>query len=627
MRSLVLLLTFVFPSVVVGQQIVSQKEIIRAGITRIGDLVRLADGWTASSTEGFTWDVSPVSQLSTWLLFVNDVQVDLRVLGRQDLNMLPIPITELCQLEFHSQPTVIGGVVAPSGAIHLRTCTPRDGLTIRGVFEAGSTTGDPGPYTYVQESAVNTDRTGPVAHAAVMYGRSGQYLRVTGQTDEHHSTHPIIRERVRTLYVGEKDARIHHRALGGEAFSGRRWGHLRAWITAAQMEDLRFFEHLGLEVPANHNLLLGHLFGKVEPWAADFSVGIQRTFLTTRRNPLSVDASWRQYALRGLLQKRFGHLTTVGLQSTVLRTWGIGMTAHQWSYHLSPFLHLQSTPRSVVDLSGNLRGSFANGTLGWQALGSAHHRRSNFKLTLLWVYQAPAATQGSEYWASLGYRPVAEVHSPILPTRRGVISADLTWQTGRSVRLLLSTGIRRHTSQVLNHYSLQYDPLTTGLQSTPRGGIPSSGTIFTVGGQISAKVSEAFSFSTSGHRIFIAAASFPDYKDVWPVRSMAMARADFTPNPRFSVYGAVRYRGASTWPAYFGAASTAPSLFNTTLPGVVSSDITIQKRFWGERISFSASLRNLFSGPYRTHPAGAPSRLTYLFRLQYAFRTFNQPID
>jgi len=40
---------------------------------------------------------------------------------------------------------------------------------------------------------------------------------------------------------------------------------------------------------------------------------------------------------------------------------------------------------------------------------------------------------------------------------------------------------------------------------------------------------------------------------------------------------------------------------------------------WGARLRVSASLRNLFSGPYRTHPAGAPSRLLFLVRMQYAF--------
>jgi len=297
------------------------------------------------------------------------------------------------------------------------------------------------------------------------------------------------------------------------------------------------------------------------------------------------------------------------------------MTRHQWLFVYGAFLHTSTTLKDNLYLSANLQASLDGGIPGWQSLGITQHVPTSLTLTLFWQRQSPAAAQGHNYWASLGYRPIGlPLSTPLLlPRTVTVQSIDLSWQTGTNWRFTINSGVRRHLGSVLSHYRLRYDPHTTGLQASTIPAISASGTVLTVGGQLNAQLSGSFSIEASGHYAYVTSSSETIYRNAWRTRSLALLKARFTPNQRFSLYGALRYRGTAFWPEYLAAEIEAPSYYDATLPSAAASDFTIQKRLWGERLRVSASLRNLFSGPYRTHPAGAPSRLLFLVRMQYAF--------
>ncbi len=607
-----------------GQQIVTQEELIQAGVTRLGDIFHLTYGWIASSTDGYAWDVAALGtaleQEPAWKLFVNETPVDLRMLGRANINVLPVPTTEICQVELHTLPAQIGGVIAPAGAVHIRTCTPQTRMALHSVVDAGNETGDPGPYKYIQEEDTNVDRTGPTAQGAVALGGQAGHVRFTGQLDEHHATDLLIRPRVRTLYRGEKDARIHHRALGLDGAARRGWGSAAAWVAVSRLEDLTFFSRLGLEVPASHDLILGHLSGSSRNQAVRLKLSVQRSHVSTRPNPHNVDVRWEQTAVHGLLRGRLGWRSALGARSSILRTWGLGMNGHQLLLLHTVFLHAAGTLGPGMDYATDVEASLTDDQLGWQMLGFVHHKPRALRLTLLWQWQAPAATQGYTYWASLGYRPrgLPQDEAPVLPPSLSVQSADLVWQTGESVQLSLTGGFRRHTNIPLTSHTLHYDSLTTGLRAAAAT-VTASGTVAAVGGMLTVRPTARFSVGVFA-RYTYPVSSYHTYRAAWHTRSLAQLRIRFMPNSRFSLYGRLRYRGPSSWPDYAWVSTEAPDRYDAVLPGAVLGDLTIQKRLWHQRLRLSASLHNLLNQSYRTHPGGSVSRLTLHLRVQIELR-------
>ena len=614
------------PHAVRAQQVFTQDDLAQAGITRPGDLFELAEGWAAASTDGYAWDAAALGmapeQEPAWLLFVDAVPLDLRALGRANLNLLPLPVSEICRVELYAHPVQIGSVIAPAGAVNVQTCPAPPGVTLRGALDAGNETGDPGPYQYLEDEDRNVDRTGPAAHAAIVVGRAGWHMRATGQIDEHHATGPLIRPRVRTLYRGEKDARIHHRAAGFRAGSQGRWGSTHAWVATSRLEDLRFFPRLGLEVPANHNLVLGHWSGVSAASGLDVRLSAQHTRLATRANPRDVVVDWDQFALRGQIQRHMGRQITLGLRSAFLRTWGLGMDRHQLLLSSTAFVNTGTEPAPGIRLETNLQLSLDGCRLGWQAFGRLYHERLRLALTVHMRRQIPAAVQGYTYWSSLGYRPsgLPQDEAPRLPRSTSTQFAGVAWHAGDAVRLTLTGGVRRLHRQTLIRYMTRYDSLTTGLDVSAAPAA-ATGTVAWVDGQLRVRVGARHYASVFG-RYAYPVAPMHLFRAAWHTRSLVQAALHFAPNERFTVHGRIRYRGPVLWPDYAGAASMAPDRYASAFPGAVLVSATVQKRFWHERLRLSASLRNLLNRPYRTHPGGAESRLSFHVRMQYRFGVF-----
>ena len=608
-----------------AQQVFTQEDLNQMGITRLGDLFQYTDGWAASSTDFYHWDATALGlapeHAPTWMLFVDGKRVDLRALGRASLTMLPVPVTEISQVKFFTRPVQIGGVVAPAGAVHVHTSRPGTGLVARGAIEAGSETGDPGPHRFLREGDRNVDRTGPAAHAAVMIGSGRSHLRASGQLDEHHATHPLIRPRVRTLFRGEKDARIHLRSIAADLALDRAWGTLSGWAASSTMEDLRFFDRMGLEVPANHNVTLAHLTVGLANAPIGFGLSAQRTRLSTRSNPLDVDVAFHLTDLRGQLHWGVSTTTRVGLYANLVRTWGFGMDAYQTRALPGAFVASTFALQPTTHLTTNVSLDYADGTAGMQALGTLRSRAVT--ATVLWSQRPPAEIQGYNYWSSLGYQPRGPGEEQLveLPPRIRTQAADLSWQiTDAPVRLVVRGGIRRYSNYPMARYVHQYDSLTTGLLPTTTV-VTTSGLAANAGASLEVFTAGPFATSLAGRYIYPVSEEHA-FRAAWRTRSRVVLRLRYQPNLRFSLFGALQYRSNSEWADYTLAASHAPDRYAAALPGAWVADLTIQKRFWQQRLRLTAKLRNILDRPYRTHPGGASSRLAFHLRIQFAMRAF-----
>ncbi len=603
-----------------AQQVFTQEELAQAGITRPADLFRLAFGWVASSPDGYAWDATVLGSAPEheplWMLFVDGVPLDLRALGRSNLNMLPVPVPEICEVAFYRQPVQIGAVLAPSGAIDVRTCTPPQGFAASAVVSAGGETGDPGPFRYVQDEAPNVDRTGPATHSAVSWGQAGGHVRLTGQVDEYHSTDPLIRPRVHTLYRGEKDARIHHRAAGLHIGSRGRRGSIHGWAAFARLEDLRFSEAVGLEVPANHEVLLGHVAGHLARPKVHLSLSTRRSRLVTRPNPMGISVDWDQVAAELAVHKTLGSALAIGAQSSLARTTGYGMSGHRVLWLQSGFASVNSTPHAPMQLGASLHLTLDNGRLGGQVLATAHSRPHGLTLTVHVARRSPAAVQGLLYWRGAGYRPggLKQAAVPNQPDAITTASADLAWQGGRRMKLTLTGGLRRHQDLPVSRFRLDYDSLTFGVSTRDAHAVV-AGTAAVASGQLDIQADGRVRVGAHARYAHVLAGG-DSYATAWRSRGLLQVHMLFAPNSRFSLFGKVRYQGSARWADYDLVAASAPGRYVSTIPSALYGSLTIHKRFWRQRLRVSASLHNLLNRPYRSHPGGAATGLAFDVQIQ-----------
>ena len=620
------------PSLALAQpdmQVLSPEDLAQSGATRLSDIFELAHGWVTSSTDGYAWDASVLglAQIGepAWRLFLDDAPVDLRVLGGQNINTLPVSIAEICRVELHTAPTLVGGVFAPAGALHLRTCQPPQGLSVRGVVGAGSETGDPGPFFYTGHGGPNVDRTGPTAQISAAARRGPWHLRVQGKADEHHATDARIRSRVHTLFRGDKDARIVHRSASADVgFSGSLGRHT-LFGSIAQVEDHAFFEPLGLEAPANHNFLFARLAGDIareQPYSFRYRISATRSRIATRPNPRLVNVDWRQDGLRFHFagQLRSGRISSaLGLRANYLRTWGIGMRARKQLLLAAAFGRLSVRFSDAVDLSSLAELSESNGRRGFQALGALRAALSHdqeLRLSVFLVRRALYADHNLWYWIGEGYAPLGQEQDRIQvmahPRPARMASVDMAWRIGLSEHawLRLSGGVRRHLDHGLVTYRPRFDSVSTGLKTHTEARIASFDSA-TAAAELEARLLPSLTIGVHGAllRGKKGHAAHP--------RSIAHARARFTPNSRFSMMARLRFVSGAKWADFQAAALEAPGLYAAALPQATLVDLTIQKRFWGDYLLLGTTLRNILDQAYLSHPAGALTHLSFHLRVQF----------
>ncbi len=603
-------------------QILTADDLVRAGVTRLSDLLELADDWTGSSTEGYHWNTAPLGTsweaTPDWSLFVDGQRISVRAFNRQSLNDLPMTVTEICEVQFHANPVVIRGHLAHGGAIQIARCVPSARVSVRGQFAAGNETGDPGPYKYTDSETANVDRTGPVVHAAISTGSERRFLQVTGATDEHHVTDPRIRPRVLQLYQGERDARIRYRALN---LNARAFGH-RISAGTSQVEDMLFLPFMGREIPLDKAIAFASasFHGK----SYGYSLSGNSIVLNTRTNPESVSTDFSQgqvqahgYAtasLPGTLYFEYGGTAAfsgVHLESARLRD-RLG-TFRAYAV-LKPDLlfdiQMQAMAALTVDAS----------VLGYEVFSHVWHEGSGISARWMLRHRSPDSMMNFSSWIRRGYRPkdvVIRLDPKGLPVRESIYSADLSWTTGNRIKWQLSGGWRKYMNSVRPFTEMSLDSTGTRPQ-TVTSIVPAGGHVARTSLRIDAPLSEKLTVKLSGTYAYPWSQTHA-FRDAWHQRIQMGMRGEFQPSDRFSLDLRLRYTGPALWDEFTEAARENPSFYVAQLPGTVHLHMTVQKRFWGNRLRMSATMRNVLDHLHLAHPAGGRTRSLFQVALRYAF--------
>ncbi|MCY3594865.1 MAG: hypothetical protein OXH01_06470 [Bacteroidetes bacterium] len=598
-------------------QVLTADDLVRAGITRLSDILELADDWVGSSTEGYHWTIAPLGTSweasPDWSLFIDGQPINLSALNQQSLNALPLTIVEICEVQLHAHPVVIHGILASGGAIQITRCAPQTGITFAGQLSAGNETGDPGPYRYTNFGGPNVDRTGPTIHSSLAIASENQFVQITGALDEHHATDPRIHPRVLQLYQGEKDARILHRALG---FSGRLLGH-RISAGTSRVEDLGFLPFMGREIPLDQEI--SYASASFSRNKFSYSLSGNSTALSTRQNPESVSVEFTQRQLYARTSLRTSRLEYGA--SAVLADGRFGPNLERDGLSA---LRLDATfetgPASAFRMKAMSALALDNGILGYEWFTHARHEESGIDLRFLIRRRALASRINFVHWIMRGHGlggAEFRYQLPSSPKRETLYSADLDWTTGDRIKLHLSGGVRRFTDSVRPFTEFTLDSARTHLQ-TITSIVPTVGNIARTNLRINYPLTQQFTLKIYGAYAY-PWSSMHTFRDAWHHRLQVGVRGEFHPNDRFSLDLRFRYVGASAWHAFERAAEENPEFYAMRLPSTVHLHLTAQKRFWQNRLRISATMRNVLNHPHITHPAGARTRSLFQVTLRYLF--------
>ena len=287
--------------------VLSHDDLLREGIHRPGDVLRLADGWHTASVEGFSRrataaGLSPLDA-PQWRVLLDGAEAPIETPSGPELNLLPFSLAQIDSVVITRAPTLAGGDVATGGVIAFYTRRPPRGVHAHAEGWAGNETGDPGPFYYVGAQSPNIDRIGP--HLAAGVSAAGRRFSAAAsfRSDEHHATDAQQIERVYGLYNDARRPRILLRAPHGVlAYHG---GAGRAQLSGGytSLRNLAYLEPAGRETPTHDryaygNLLVGRRWG---PRSVEFRTSLSALRLSLRPNRRDVWMDWREQQARAHL--------------------------------------------------------------------------------------------------------------------------------------------------------------------------------------------------------------------------------------------------------------------------------------------------------------------------------------
>lgn len=622
-------------------QVIRADEIAAAGLTRLSDVFQLVDGWYTTSVEGYSWHASAAglapADAAAWTVLVDGQPVDPGVLGVRNLDLLPLHLAQVDSIVVVSEPDTRFGVFAPAGLLHIATRTPAPGAAVRGSVDAGNEVDDPGPFRYTDRSSPNIDRSGPLFLAEATARAEGFSVRASYKADEFHVTDPLIRERVYSLYEGIYAPRLLAAApaLFLRLDTGRTHHGVMAGFT--RFHDLLFWAPFGRELPALHRIAHAGLTGRRGTATSPdlrYRIGFTSHDLDPRPNQLELDPGWRQDRLRSDVEVYAGSGRLRGSVGA-----GLDYTQSITNHPLrDPSLlvtraygRLDAQPLRRWRQEAAVALTHTYDRLGVQALLRAMVRPApshRLGLTLTVLRRTIEEENSVWYWRALGYTflqpdTLALESLPYLPLAT-TATADLSWDGRLSASL--SGGLRVYARRFFQHYvptyRFDFDVETDGFRTTTRVVPGVDGRV--VGGaarlrwQLGPYLEQRLAY---------------DYtRPVWSNEAFAQAWSDqpwhqasytvrFAPVDRFSLFAQLRHRSATTWPAFAPASAATGGRYPDRLPAYWLLDVTARKLFWRDHVATSLSLRNLLNEPYRTHPAGAVTHLTFTFNLQVYFGT------
>lgn len=616
------------------RQVLSGSLLVQAGLHRPGDVLRLVDGWSFFSMDGFHTDPRLVGldpgAGARWSIWIDGQPAGLDLLGVQDLNLLPLDVLEIDSVEVMRGPFVYRGHFIPDGLLHFHTKRPAAaGTRAAGSLWWGNTAGDPGPFRYMRDGLENVDQLGPDLAAAFGLQRRGAGILAAAAVRSHMPTQAAIRRRIQVFSnrgpvnrIGAGRVQASLDAAGGHRLDGQYTGGSHYFFLAP----------LGRELPVDVHYGAGSAFGHFpvrRQLTVHYRAGLAMNRLATpasQANRFPLD--WRLDRLTGsmTLHRAARHSrgeVGVSVEHAVVTVPGgpalpaltSAALSARWDYVGAGTLH----PGFGLHLATGADRPAASATFSVRWLPHVRHHAT---ATMAWMERHPAAVHPLWYWAEKGHPLLDRLQVPY--TVEGSLRNSretllrLAWQSLLPAGSSLTAQVtyRRLHQLAIEEQRLHYDAVDAAF----------GGPVRLHSGQ-SGQVVEAEAGATLApwpwlrQHVFAgvrsAVAGDAAFTAAWATRPAFEARlvSVVTVAPTFSVGGLLVGRSSTTWAAYQEAPPASQGGYRARVPGFWTVDLTAVKGFWGQRLRGDLTVRNLLNRPYHYHPIGADAGLSLTVRL------------
>jgi hypothetical protein len=612
------------------KQIITIDMIRDAGLTRVADILLLANDWIVNTIDGFTWQASANGlssfQRQTWLLMIDGQRMDINIFDITNLNMLPISINQIDYVEIISIPQIIEGEFTDKGLIHIHTVRPEAGLSYHGRLTYGNETGDPGPYRYTEFKSKNVDRIGADRSNEVSFAGKKQYIGAS-QTDQvYYPTDAAIYNR-NQIISGKDYPRINMSSYSFKAGINALKGEHELFAGYTFVEDFLFFKPYGREIPVKSYFTHAGVNGffmindktdihyrckystnRLKKRANIFDLDFDRELENVYAN-LEVDrrGSFYQSKIGIRFDRSYAH-TKYQLDKDAYSSAAI---YGQLNYSLTDNLHQSFS--AFLRLDNDKIAVKGQATNSWKI-------NSKQKLISILSFSQRNFEEDNSYWrwAENGYN-FLEANSGGYSIIGGInksqqFTTDIIWKAGINKTSSIEIGAlyRFFNNLYFEKQTLQFDSFMESFSSPVQ---ISAGEKGQVGGgrirfnyQFTPQLGQRFFYS------FRTAISGDDiFQDVW--ESLARHKIGFTlnyhPVENFSMWAMLSYLSSSNWIEYQEAAGQSGGKYSSTVNEAMILDMAAQKWIWHKRIRGSLLFRNIFNQLQKYHPNGASLELRF----------------
>jgi hypothetical protein len=604
--------------------VIRADEIRDAGVSRLGDLIFLLDGWTGVTIDGFTWEMAPRGMggdpAASYVVIVDGIRVEADQFGTTALNRVPVHVAEIDSVEVIELPQLHHGELSDRGIIHIHTQGGAGGFGFGGTAVTGNEAGDPGPYAFTDLGTPNVDRFGPDFAARGEYGEPGAYVRCSFFRYRHYPTDEAVRRRNYRI-VSPEYPQVTLSGLSGAMEGAFLGGRHRGFLSRTRFDDFFFFETYGREIPVVSELASGGISGSIpagERAAFDYRLSYTRASAGFWRNGLDLDFDWRRERWAGDVEMRlrsgaFGHLYGVGFERVEATT---GYSLGDDDYHLSKVYAdwtLRLPKRFAHRLSARVLGG--GGDLSFDAAASEGWVMSpEHAATLLvsYIERRPEHDGRIWFWDERGYG-FLEAAGVAVTRDEGVgtcrkWTADAEW----AARWVdgLSTGLTGYLRDFSNLYleeqRFEFDA-EEGAFRAPVHLLPEvEGRV--VGGELvlEARPSERLRLR-SVYRFEKAVSCDGAFRVLWDrvPRHLFRQSAWWAPYRGVTAWAQARFASETEWREYEDAFAQSDGEYKSTVDSYWTIDAALAKRLWRDRLKASLLLRDIFRQKPRYHPIGA----------------------
>ncbi|GEM_PF-2252968 len=616
--------------------IITGDDIRRSGIMRPADIFLLFDDWAVVSLDGCTWSASPLGLSTTynqqWIFMINDIPIDIDLLGSRNIERFPFTLAEIDYIELYSGPVFRSGICADAGLMNIHLKEPEEGLSLSIEASAGNETGDPGPFRHTEYGSPNVDRLGQSTGGYGGFGRKNWYLAVSGRTAEGYYTDPVVLPRIFPFIY---DTYFEQEYSGGSW----RWGlpigeaEISALGAVSRLNDFFFDFRRGNEMPSTPRLAAG---------AANSRISISRKLTLLVRSTYSLNRlekwgdiayfpefDWEQRGLnsnadlvydRGDLKLIFGG----GWRYYKVKT-GYALTDDDISL---VSLHGNATASLLPNITSELTGEVAAGdNTGYKLFLSNSITlgpRAHLSVDLGQTKKYPEESNYYWLWRERGYQNPMVDTIPAVSSRLGGErrrTVDINFRVGFGYGTFKAAWYFRNF-RTLNGDHLEYETSAFGtpfIRSYNSTGRTMAGDLWGFWLSLESAIADNLRAGVyyrqqkiMGHDIQFKQ-SFHNQPERFARFSLTFILAD-----DFSVRISSTMQSKTSWPEYANPANLRPEIYVTEVDGFCSTDLAVQKYFWGKRISWSLFLRNIFDDRVTYHANGVVYDLTYYALFEFS---------